>query len=76
VDRRRVDESSAGDSASSALKNSRKTAHSTARQITHGPAIDAANDTKVRPDAWYANRLVRLETGSSSDALLDKCVAA
>jgi len=57
-------------------KNNRKTPYSTARQTTHGPAINPAKVTKVSPDAWYANRFVRFDTGSSSDALLDRWVAA
>ena len=36
---------------------------------SHGSAISAANRVKVSPLAAKASRLVRLDTGSSSEAL-------
>ena len=41
-----------------------------------GSAISAANRVKDRPLAAKASRLVRLDTGSSSDAELARCVHA
>jgi hypothetical protein len=57
-------------------KNRRSTRYSTPIAASHGSAISAANRVKLSPLAASASRLVRLETGSSSDAVLDRCVQA
>ena len=43
---------------------------------SQGSAISAANRVKLRPLAANASRLVRLETGSSSEAVFDRWVQA
>lgn len=43
---------------------------------SHGSTISAANRVKLRPLAVKASRLVRLETGSSSEAVFDRWVQA
>ncbi len=43
---------------------------------SQGSAITAAKWTKDSPAAPKASRLVRLDTGSSSEALLDRCAVA
>src|ERR1019366_5471858 len=43
---------------------------------SHGSAISSAKRVKDSPLAWNASRLVRLETGNSSDALLARWVHA
>ena len=43
---------------------------------SHGRAISAANRPNARPLTANASRLVRLETGSSSDAELARCAQA
>ena len=57
-----------GTAARSARKKTRKTAYSTATAASQGSAISAANRVKESPAAASASRLVRLETGSSSEA--------
>jgi hypothetical protein len=60
----------------SSAKNRPNTAHSTPITASHGSAISAAKRPKVSPLAANASRLVRLETGSSSDAEFARCVHA
>ncbi|BCK69703.1 hypothetical protein Srufu_036560 [Streptomyces libani subsp. rufus] len=43
---------------------------------SHGSAISAPNRVKLSPVAEKASRFVRLETGSSVDAVLDRWVQA
>ena len=43
---------------------------------SHGPAISAPNCRKLIPAALSASRFVRLETGSSREAELDRCAVA
>src|SRR4030095_13296027 len=62
--------------ARSAAKNTRKTPYSTTITTSHGSVMSRANPTKPRPLVAKARRLVRLETGSSSDAELARCVHA
>ncbi len=57
-------------------KNTRNTTYSTAMQTSHGPAISAAKPRNVSPEAWKASKFVRLDTGSSNEALLDRCAVA
>src|ERR1700738_174321 len=45
-------------------------------RTVHGSAIRPANRKKLTPLALNANRLVRFDTGSSSEAVLDKWVHA
>ena len=67
---------SAGAAARSAAKARRSTTHSTAMAAVQGSAISAPKRAKESPLAWNASRLVRFETGSSSDAELARCVHA
>ena len=60
----------------SVAKNRRKTAYSAPMATSHGSAISAAKRVKLSPLAANASRLVRLETGSSRDAVFDKWVQA
>src|ERR1700758_2617055 len=60
----------------SRAKNLRNTANSIAIATSHGSVISAANRTKVNPLAENASRLVRFDTGSSSEPVFDKCVQA
>ncbi len=62
--------------ARSVRKNHRKATYSTAMQSNQGAVIRPAKPMKVRPEAWNANRFVRFDTGSSSDALFDRCAVA
>ena len=57
-------------------KNRPNTAYSTPMAASQGTAISAANRPKASPLAANASRLVRLDTGSSSDAELARCVHA
>ena len=60
----------------SSPRNARdSTTHSIAIATSHGSAISAAKRVNDRPLASNASRLVRFETGSSSDALLARCGA-
>src|ERR1019366_6505259 len=60
----------------SAAKNRLNTAYSVPMTASQGSAISAANRGKASPLAANASRLVRLDTGSSSDAELARCVHA
>ena len=60
----------------SVAKNRRKTAYSAPMATSHGSAISAAKRVKLSPLAANASRLVRLETGSSREAVFDKWVQA
>ena len=61
----------------SSLRNEREsTTHSTAIAASQGSAISAAKRVNDSPLASNASRLVRFETGSSSDALLARWVHA
>ena len=51
----------------------RSTTHSIASATSHGSAIKPPNRANESPLARNASRLVRFETGSSSDALLARC---
>ncbi|CAM5420967.1 hypothetical protein STENM223S_07236 [Streptomyces tendae] len=64
------------ESARSARKNRRNTAYSTTIAASQGSAISAANRVKDRPLAVNASRLVRLETGRSSEAEFARCAVA
>ena len=57
-------------------KKRRITTYSTAMAASQGTAISAANRVKLSPLAANASRLVRLETGSSSEAVFDRWAAA
>ena len=57
-------------------KNRRKTTYSVPIATSHGSPISAAKRGKLNPLAANASRLVRLETGSSSEAVLDRWVQA
>lgn len=65
-----------GPAGRSSAKNRRKTAYSRPTATSHGSAISAANRVKLSPLAVNASRLVRLETGSSSEAVFDRCAQA
>ncbi len=58
------------------MKNRRKTAYSTQIAASQGSAISVANLVKLSPLAANASRFVRLETGSSREAVLDRWVQA
>ena len=61
----------------SSPRNARaSTTHSIAIATSHGSSISAAKRVNDRPLASNASRLVRFETGSSSDALLARWVHA
>ena len=60
----------------SIAKKRRSTTHSTPTAAIVGSAISAANRTNDSSLAWKASRLVRLETGSSSEAELARCAQA
>ena len=60
----------------SVAKNRRKMRYSVPIAISHGSAIRAAKRGKLSPLAAKASRLVRLETGSSSEAVFDRWVQA
>ena len=62
--------------ARSRAKKRRNTRYSAPIATSQGSAISAANRVKLSPLALNASRLVRLETGSSSDAVFDRCVHA
>src|SRR5690348_9942479 len=57
-------------------KNRPNTAYSTAMAASQGTAMSAANRPKASPLVANASRLVRLDTGSSRDAELARCVQA
>src|ERR1019366_7399122 len=57
-----------GTTARSRLKNRRNARYSIPIAATHGSAISPAKCVSVIPATEYASRLVRLDTGSSSDA--------
>jgi hypothetical protein len=59
-----------------AAKKRRSTSHSTATAASQGSAIAAPKPVKLRPLALKASRLVRFDTGSSSEALLARWVQA
>lgn len=73
--RRRTGTGTAGPSRSAA-KNRRSTRYSTAITTSQGSDMRAPNRTKVKPLAVKASRLVRLDTCSSNDAELARCVHA
>ena len=60
----------------SVAKKRPKATHSTPITASVGSSISAAKCTNESPLAWNASRLVRLETGSSSDAELARCAHA
>ena len=60
----------------SLAKKRRSTSHSTPIAASHGSAIRAAKRANDSPPARNASRLVRLETGSSNEAELARCVQA
>ena len=60
----------------SVRKNRRNTTYSAMIATSHGNAISAANRVKLSPLDANASRFVRFDTGSSSDALLERCVHA
>ena len=62
--------------ARSVAKKRPNTAYSTPMTTSHGRAISAAKWPNASPLAANASRLVRLDTGSSSDAELARCVHA
>src|SRR3954469_11786465 len=57
-------------------KYQRNTAYSATITASQGSAITPANPRKVSPLAANASRLVKLDTGSSSDAELARCADA
>ena len=57
-------------------KNRRSTAHSTAIAANHGNAMIAPKRAKLSPLALKAKRLVRFETGRSSEAEFARWVQA
>ena len=57
----------------STAKKRVSTTHSTAMAAPVGSAISPAKRMNDSPLAWKASRLVRFETGSSSDAELARC---
>jgi hypothetical protein len=60
----------------STAKKRVSTIHSTATAPAVGSAMSPAKRVNDSPLAWKASRLVRLETGSSSDAELARCEQA
>ncbi len=62
--------------ARSARKKRRRTAYSTAIAASQGSAMSPANRVKDSPLAVNASRLVKLDTGRSSDAELARCAVA
>ena len=60
----------------SEAKNRPNTAYSTPMAASHGSAISAAKCPNASPLAANASRLVKFDTGSSSDAELARCVQA
>ncbi len=60
----------------SVAKNRRSTIHSTAIAANHGSAIVAPKRAKLSPLARNARRLVRFETGRSSEAEFARWVHA
>src|SRR6266851_1303704 len=60
----------------SVAKNRRNTRYSVPIAASQGSAISAAKRVKLNPLAANASRLVRLETGSSTDAVFDRWVQA
>ncbi len=60
----------------SVAKKRVKTTHSTAITASVGSTISAAKCRNESPLAWNASRLVRFETGSSSEAELARCAHA
>ena len=60
----------------SSAKTRLSTTHSTAIATSHGNAMSAAKRVNDTPQAAKASRLVRLDTGSSSEALLARCEQA
>ncbi len=69
-------EAEAGEVARSARKKRRRTAYSTAIAASQGSAMSPANRVKDSPLAVNASRLVKLDTGRSSDAELARCAVA
>ncbi len=68
--------SAPGASARSRRNTTRNTAYSTATASSHGAAINALNRVNDSPAALNASRLVRFDTGSSSEAVFDRCAVA
>lgn len=60
----------------SVSKKRRNTAYSTAIATSQGSVISRANRVKLTPLASKASRLVRFDTGSSSEAVFDRCAHA
>ena len=58
------------------MKNRLRTSHSIASATSQGSAIKPANRVNETPHAAKASRLVRLETGNNSEAVLARCVHA
>ncbi len=68
--------SSAGAVDNSAAKKRRNTAYSAAIPTNHGAAINTAKRVNDRPALANARRLVKFDTGSSSDAVLARWALA
>ena len=65
-----------GGAARSARKNTRNTTYSTAMATTQGSPIAAVKPVRLSVLTENASRLVRFDTGSSSDAEFARCVQA
>ena len=65
-----------GSTASSRAKSQRNNRNSTPTAASHGSVMTAVKWTNDSPAAPKANRLVRFDTGSSSEALLARCAVA
>jgi len=65
-----------GLTARSRAKSQRSSTNSAATASSHGGAISAVKWRNDRPAAENASRLVRFDTGSSSDAVLARCAVA
>lgn len=62
--------------AMSRAKKRRNTRYSAPMATSQGSTISAANRVKLSPLVVNASRLVRLETGSRREAVLERCVHA
>src|SRR6202165_1531403 len=60
----------------SAAKKRRRIRYSTATAASHGTAISTVNRVNDSPATAKASRLVRFDTGNSSDAVLARCALA
>src|SRR5258707_8093904 len=68
--------SRAGSTDSSRAKSQRSKTNSTPTAASHGNVMTAVKWTNESPAAPNASRLVRLDTGNSSEALLARCAVA